>query len=202
MEIKPDPKLITKQWLTLALLTVIILLCAVLIVVLVPLSPEASAEEVSQITWPITLGVIVLMWLIAVPIVLLWVKNLGYRIEDDRVTIYKGVLTKIQQNIPYRAITDFELHRSLFDRALGIGAIKIQTAGQGTTASGYEGQLSGLREWQNLHTDLRARLKLLHPRSDMATGVENVATTASASDRQLLQAILDELRGIRKALEK
>ncbi|MBU0509020.1 PH domain-containing protein [bacterium] len=201
MEIRPSGKLIIKQWLTLLTLSVCLVIVGLLLHLLLPLSPDIEPSEVSSVVWPLTLGCILLMWIIAVPIVILWIKNLSYRIEEDRVTISKGVLTKIQQNIPYRAITDFALNRSLYDRWLGIGAIRIQTAGQGTAGTGYEGQLSGLLDWQSLHTELRSRLKQLHPHTDMALGVEN-PPVASASDRALLQAILDELRAIRKALEK
>lgn len=200
MQIKPDRKFITKQWLVLCTVTGVIVLAGLLLAVLVPLSPKVRADEAAAIIWPLTLAAIVLLWLLAAPIVVLWIRNLTYAVEDDRITIHKGILTKIQQNIPYRAITDFELHRSLYDRALGIGTIKVQTAGQGTTATGYEGQLSGLTDWAALHGDLRTRLKLLHPHADMATGVNNAP--ASASDRSLLQAILDELRAIRRAVEK
>ena len=93
----------------------------------------------------------------------LWIKNLAYVIEEDRITVHKGILTKIQQNIPYRAITDFMLHRSLHDRFLGIGAIRIQTAGQTQTMTGYEGQLAGLVQWNDLLQQLREKVKKLHP---------------------------------------
>ena len=138
------------------------------------------------------------MWGISAPIIILWIKNLSYYIEDDRITIYKGILTKQQQNIPYRAITDFILHRSLFDRFLGIGAIRIQTAGQSRTATGYEGQLSGLVEWDDLHQQLRGKLKPLHPIAEATTVAEK--TTPISSDEKL-QQILEELKAIRKVLE-
>lgn len=200
MQIKPDRKFVTKQWLVLCTVSGVIALAGLLLVILVPLSPKVRADEAAAIIWPLTLAAILLLWLLAAPIVVLWIRNLSYAVDDDRITIHKGILTKVQQNIPYRAITDFELHRSLYDRALGIGTIKVQTAGQGATATGYEGQLAGLSDWAALHGDLRARLKLLHPHTDMATGVNNVP--AATSDRQLLQAVLDELRAIRRALEQ
>ena len=56
-------------------------------------------------------------------------------------------MTKIQQNIPYRAITDYILHRSIYDRMLGLASIRIQTAGQIQTPTGYEGNLAGLPNW-------------------------------------------------------
>jgi uncharacterized membrane protein YdbT with pleckstrin-like domain len=145
-------------------------------------------------------GVILLFWAVYLPISALWIKNLIYSIDDDRVTIYKGVLTKVQQNIPYRAITDFQLHRSLWDRAMGIGSIKIQTAGQHTGAQQFEGVLAGLLEYTDLHQQLRAKLTKLHPMSDSATGV--TSQIGRPDDSEVRYQVLEELRQIRKVLEK
>ena len=119
--------------------------------------------------------------------------------QVERITIYKGILTKVQQNIPYRAITDFILHRSLYDRFLNIGSIRIQTAGQSKTVTGYEGQLSGLAQWEDLHQQLRGKIKNLHPFAD-ATAVAEKAAPVSTDNR--LGEILEELKAIRKVLEK
>jgi hypothetical protein len=82
-------------------------------------------------------------------------------------------------------VTDFRLQRSLYDRALGIGSIQVQTAGQGVTGSGYEGKLAGLEDWEALHEDLRGRIR---------------GTSVSPDDTDLGD-ILDELREIRRVLE-
>jgi putative membrane protein len=150
------------------------------------------------VLWPVFIGLVILMWIIAYPIIHLWIKNLTYIIYDDRVTIHKGILTKTQQNIPFRAITDFALERSIFDRLLGIGAIKIQTAGQSKSPTGYEGKLSGLIDYDDLHTDLREKLHHLHPRSASLTTTE----PEKGSDTDILMQILTELKGIRRNLDK
>ncbi|OPX33911.1 hypothetical protein B1H10_04785 [candidate division KSB1 bacterium 4484_188] len=102
---------------------------------------------------------------------------------QDRITIHKGILTKVQQNIPYRSITDFILHRSLYDRFLGLASIRVQTAGQSTTATGYEGNVAGLLNWEPLIQDLRGRVK-------------SVLTHLPMEDT--LQNILEEVRVLRK----
>ncbi|NQT74330.1 MAG: PH domain-containing protein [Chloroflexi bacterium] len=198
MEIKPDKKLLTKQWLVLLTISVFLVFIAIALQFLIPLDERVTSSQVSIILWPITIGIILLLWAISAPIITLWIKNLTYYIEDDRITIFKGILTKQQQNIPYRAITDFILHRSLYARFLGIGAIRIQTAGQSQTATGYEGQLSGLVQWDDLHQQLRSKLKLLHPIAE-ATAVAESVPKLSSDDK--LQQILEELKAIRKVLE-
>lgn len=199
MQIKPHRKLLVKQWLTLLTLTLLLAIIGLLLQLTLPLIEGVTSNQVAAILWPITLGLVLIMWAISAPIVALWIRNLAYVIEEDRITIYKGILTKIQQNIPYRAITDFMLHRSLYDRFLGIGAIRIQTAGQTQTVTGYEGQLAGLLEWDDLLQQLREKVRKLHPVAESVAVAEPVTQLVS-DDR--LQQILLELQSIRKMLEK
>jgi uncharacterized membrane protein YdbT with pleckstrin-like domain len=197
MEIKPDKKLFKKQLYVLLTISFFVLLVAAILQITIPLDPKITASGVAAILWPIVFGVIFFLWLIAVPIAKLWIKNLSYYIDEDRVTIHKGILSKIKQNVPYRAITDFQLHRSLFDRALRIGSIRVQTAGQKANPSGYEATLSGLVEWDELLEQLRAKVMILYPK----TGAE--ATESSLlTENKILQNILDELKKIRAALSK
>jgi putative membrane protein len=197
MEIKPNKNLFTKQLYVLLTISFLVLLVAAILQLTIPLNPKVSAGDVATILWSIVFGVIFLLWLIAVPIIKLWIKNLSYFIDEDRITIHKGILSKIKQNVPYRAITDFQLHRSLYDRFLGIASIKLQTAGQSPTATGFEAKLSGLIDWDDLLEQLRAKVKRLYPSSVTLETNESIA-----NDKDLLEKILEELKGIRNALEK
>ena len=198
MEIKPHKSLLVKQWLVLLTISIFFISVGVVLQFLIPLKEGVASGQLTFFIWLPTIGIILLMWGISAPIIILWVKNLTYYIEDDRITIFKGILTKQQQNIPYRAITDFILRRSLYDRFLSIGSIRIQTAGQARTATGYEGQLSGLVQWEDLHQQLRSKLKILHPIAEATTVAESV-TPLSSDDK--LQQVVEELKAIRKALE-
>ena len=198
MEIKPDSKYVTKQWLVLATTTLFFVIAGIVLHLLIPLKKGVTSGQLTFYIWFPTILIILLMWLISAPIIILWIKNLSYFIETDRVTIYKGILTKEQQNIPYRSITDFILHRSLYDRFLGVGTVRIQTAGQSRTATGYEGQLSGLINWEDMHQQLRGKLKILHPVSESTT-VKEHGSPLLTDDK--LSQILEELKAIRKVLE-
>jgi len=197
MEIKPNKNLFTKQLYVLLTISFLVLLVAAILQLTMPLNPKVSAGDVAAILWSIVFGVIFLLWLIAVPIIKLWIINLSCFIDEDRITIHKGILSKIKQNVPYRAITDFQLHRSLYDRFLGIASIKLQTAGQSPTATGFEAKLSGLIDWDDLLEQLRAKVKRLYPSSVTLETNESIA-----NDKDLLEKILEELKGIRNALEK
>ena len=154
--------------------------------------------EATLLLWAIICGSNLGMWVISYPIIHLWTKNLTYILRDDRITILSEILTKKEQNIPYRSITDFVLKQGPFDRYLGIGTIQVQTAGQSKTATGYEGSLSGLVDYKTIHGDLRDKLKSLHPISESTTTSEPVIK----SGENVLIQILEELKEIRRNTEK
>lgn len=188
MSIYPDRRWLTKQYIVLGTIGLLLALCSGVAHLLVAVvGNDVDMGTFAAILWGVSGGLIVLMFVISVPVVVLWFRNLEYMIESDKVIIRKGVLTKIQQNIPLAMVTDFRLHRTLYDRALGIGSIQVQTAGQSMNATGYEGKLAGLTEWAELHEELRKRIR----RSERTT---------SADEDSDLHAILAEVREIRRVL--
>ena len=195
MEIRPDKKLITKSWLTLITISIFIVIFALLLLIIPALDSDIAFSEFTHYLWLIIIGVILLMWIITAPIMILWIKNLSYFIEDDKIVIKKGILTKIKQNIPFRMVTDFMLERTLYDRWLGIGSIKIQTAGQTQNATGYEGKLAGLINWDELHEKLRSDL------TEARSSTKEIPESPEV-DKEALENILIELKKISSILEK
>ena len=195
MEIKPDKKLITKSWLTLITITIFIVLFALLWLIIPAVDSDVDFSTFTYYLWLIVLGIIFLMWIITAPIMILWIKNLSYFIEADKIVIKKGILTKIKQNIPFRMVTDFMLERTLYDRWLGIGSIKIQTAGQTQNATGYEGKLAGLINWDELHEKLRSDL------SEARSSTKEISESPKINEGAL-ENILSELKKISNILEK
>ena len=80
MEIKPDKKLLTKQWLVLLTISVFLVFIAIALQFLIPLEEGVTSSQVAIILWPITIGIILLLWAISAPIITLWIKNLTYYI--------------------------------------------------------------------------------------------------------------------------
>jgi len=194
--IKPDKKYFTKViWILSTITTLVILAVAITHFIIYLTNEELKA---AFIIWLVAIVSLFLMWLFSTPIAHLWIKNLEYTIHGDAIRIHKGIITKTKQNIPFRAITDFALQRTLFDRILGIGSIKIQTAGQSHSPTGYEGKLAGLIDYEDWHSELRERVKSLHPLSEATTTAE----TSYRSDTDLLKEILNELREIKKNTAK
>ena len=209
-ELKPDGKYYTKCiW---VMLTVTAVLAAPTAIAHLLIRGAGGGPEAPVILWIVVGAVMAFLWAVVFPLVLLWVKSLEYLIYSDRITIHKGFLTKSQQNIPFRAVTDFVLKRTIYDRLLGIGSIQIQTAGQAQTATGYEGSLTGILEYEALQEELRSRVKNLSPVSEaLATaeapaGMANVqsgmAKGSAGSSDELLARILDEVREIKNSLVK
>ncbi len=191
--IKPDRKYLVKGiWIFVTLSAVLALLISIIHLIIYLVDEDMQAAE---ILWIVSLSIILAMWVIGYPILFLWYRNLEYRVHEDRVSIHKGILTKTQQNIPFRAITDFALVRTLYDRFLDIGSIKIQTAGKHISSSSqYEGNLAGLINYEQLHSDLRERVKKLHPVSETVTTPES----EKPADAEVWQEMLKELKEIRK----
>ena len=133
-----------------------------------------------------TLGIIILLFS------KLWIDRLSYIIKDSSITIHKGIFTKIEQNIPNTKVTDFVLHRDLFDRFLGIGSIQVQTAGA-SGAVGYEGKIDGLLDYEEIHKNLRDKLISMQP-------ITQSTNNSNKTNDSILTDILDELREINKKL--
>jgi len=110
--------------------------------------------------------------------------------------INKGIITKKSVSIPYSAVTDFTLSRSLYERWLEIGTIMIQTAGQSVQASGYEGKLEGLIEFESLHETLRAKVKAYR-----GSHIAETPATPIEADTDVLNSILDEIKKINRKLD-
>lgn len=193
MLIRPDRRMYTKALLILATITLAAALSTGLAHLAMTVFDADNLATATTILWAVYGGAIALMWLIAGPITALWIHNLSYRITATNVLINKGILTKIEQSIPLRMITDFRLNRSLYDRLLGIGSIDVQTAGQSVNTTGYEGRLSGLADWSSLHRELKGRLH-------SAAAAPTDAPRGDAADGDLA-TLVDEVRHIRALLE-
>lgn len=190
---KPDKKYFTKV----LAMQFTITLFVVLVVTIISLIINAAGgdPQAKYVIWTIGIIGVLLMWIISTIISYLWIKNLEYEVLSDRVKIHQGILTKTQKNIPFRMITDFVLERTLYDRMLGIGSVKIQTAGQSHQPTGFEGKLGGLIDYENKHEVLREHITALHPGSE-------IVAPSSKSDAPVLERILAELKEIKKNTSK
>ena len=186
-KITPDKLYFKKQLLGLGLMTVFLYIPGLIFCLII-------GEEGTILLLLGTCGW-ALFSLIFIFLVKWWIKNLQYIIKENSVTLYKGILTKIEKNIPNKNVTDFVLYRDLLDRFLGIASIKIQTAGQSTSSTGYEGVLSGILDFNLIHQDLKQKLI----KKDVINQ-SSVNQSELKTDSAVLNDILKELKNINQSL--
>jgi len=140
-----------------------------------------------------------LLWIVAVSVAGPYARSLEYEIREDEVVVRVGILTKSVKHVPYRTVTNLKINRGLLDRFLfDLGSLNIQTAGM-SGSTGAEESLVGLEKIQEIYEDVAGRLRSF--RGGMpptAAGEDSGGISGSGT----LIEILDELRQIRKTLEK
>lgn len=197
MDLKPDlGKLMRREMYTFITITLSILIAMLLLhVLVVGLDPEVTNQEFIFYVWPWVGGFLAVGWLLVPWFQYLWIINLRYSVDADRLVIQKGIIFKKNVSIPYSAVTDFTLSRSLYERMLGIGTLLVQTAGQGAQAGGHEGRLEGLVDFDELHATLRAKIK------SYRGGQTEVSPSQVEPRVDVLDAILDEVKKINRKLD-
>ncbi len=55
-----------------------------------------------------------------------------YRLTDSKIEIAQGILVRTTRNVPLRSLQDVTVSRSLSQRLLGLGDIRLEDAGEGS----------------------------------------------------------------------
>jgi len=114
---------------------------------------------------------------------LLYYQRFSYVLTDDTLDIHSGVVSRRDREIPYRRIQNVDVSQNIVQRALGIAAVNVETAGGSSTEAVI--QYVTVDAAEQLQTDVR-RLKR-RERSDTATDEES--KEAVAPDREELFSI-------------
>jgi len=141
--------------------------------------------------------------LIAAGITLYWIpkfhSSITYVLEDDKITVTRGVWWKTKSFVPYNRITNINIYQGPISRRFGLGKLSIQTAGfSGTSSSGVkvaEAVIFGVKNFEEIKDIINSFVKGLKPQA-----IEAEAETKPTKD--INQQILTELRKIRRTLEK
>lgn len=161
---------------------------------------------VVTLLYSVQIGVVVALssfvpLLIAVAITLYWIpkfhSSITYILEDDKITITKGVWWKTKSFVPYNRITNVNIYQGPISRHFGLGKLSIQTAGfSGTSSSGgkvAEAVIFGIKNFEEIKDTVMT----------FVIGMKPVAIEAEAvPSRDINIRILEELRRIRKAVER
>jgi membrane protein YdbS with pleckstrin-like domain len=141
--------------------------------------------------------------LIAAGATLYWVpkfySSITYILQDDKITVTRGVWWKTKSFVPYNRITNINIYQGPISRRFGLGKLSIQTAGfSGTSSSGVkvaEAVIFGVKNFEEIKDIINNFVKGLKPQA-----IEAEAETKPTKD--INQQILTELRKIRRTLEK
>ncbi len=131
----------------------------------------------------------------------LYYRSISYELRDDEIVVHKGIITRSVKVVPYRTVTNLHLSRGPVDRVLGIGTLRVETAGY-SGQSAAEARLVGLKDYDFVHTLVREQLRRYRAVSGATTteGVPPVATAASGDDS--VAQLLTEVREIKEILKK
>mgnify|MGYP003834474393 FL=1 len=136
------------------------------------------------------------LWII--PTLLLvpaYCRSIEYQFGDENLLVRRGIVTRSESMVPYRMITNVEVKRGPIARALGIGTLKVHTAGY-SQQSQAEASLAGLANWAEVREQLLARI---HEHQSEGGGRPQGAGAAVEADvSTLLADILAELRQMRR----
>jgi len=126
-------------------------------------------------------------------------RSLKYEIHEDEVIVYAGIWTRSVKHVPFRTITNITVKRDILDRLLNVGSLNIQTAGiSGKTTP--EEKLGGLEDVQQIYETVAGKLRQF--RSAMSPTSADMEKAGAGGSEIVLQAILEELKGIRETLQK
>ena len=141
--------------------------------------------------------------IIVAAITLYWIpkfySSINYVLEDDEIIVKRGVWWKTKSVVPYNRITNVSIYQGPISRHFGLGRLSIQTAGfSGVSSSGHktaEAEIFGIENFEEIKDMVMKFAKGIKP---VAVETEVEAKPSKDMNEQILQ----ELRRIRKAVEK
>ena len=71
--------------------------------------------------------------LVAVAYEIAYYQRFEYELTDDTLDISSGVISRREREIPYRRIQNVDVSRSVIQRAIGVAAVDLETAGGSST---------------------------------------------------------------------
>jgi len=192
---RPDVRFRHKLFLITAVIGVLMLAGSVALGIGVGADAEGST---GALVGAIVALVVNLLWLVPTLLIIPpYYRSLLYEIHDDEVIVRAGVITKSVKHVPFRTVTNLKVVQGPFDRLLGIGNLNIQTAGM-SGQSGVEEKMAGLPNFQEVYEQVATALR----RFRGAMAPTQAGEEPLPGDGQTLTAMLEELRAIRRAVEK
>lgn len=138
------------------------------------------------------------LWL--VPTIILtpmYCRSIDYEFAERDLLVRRGIITRSESMVPYRMVTNVEVKRGPIARALGIGTLKVHTAGY-SQQSQSEATLNGLANWEEVRQKLLDRIHEHQAEQSAAAATAPGRDTASGDVAAILGDILAEVRALRE----
>lgn len=120
--------------------------------------------------------------------------TLSCKLTNKQLLFSKGIVFRIEKTIPLENIQDLAFFGGPFLRSLGLTFIRVETAGGG---QGHQHMMSipGIESAEEM------KAMILAQREIVIREKHGSVTTATASDHEILNEILNEIRGLREDLK-
>ncbi|MGC9781019.1 MAG: PH domain-containing protein [Candidatus Heimdallarchaeota archaeon] len=103
-------------------------------------------------------GCVLLFYILNATFIYYYYKSIIYQFKETEMIVRRGVFQKIEKAVPFRAVTNLAVYRSLFDRMFGIGTIRLHTAGYSGTPLPEE-SIEGILNYVELYDNLMAKIR-------------------------------------------
>ena len=153
------------------------------------------------VTWYFIISIILM--LLAAILVIYYVRNIEYILEDTEVIVKKGIINKTIKHVPFRTITNVSSRYGIYDRMFGIGTCEIETAGKSGQQTGPEEKIEGIHNFREVRDVVLKELRRFRGQYATTTEVEQpIQYEESIGDSIFQREVLEELRQIRKVLSE
>jgi len=145
-------------------------------------------------------GILLIVFCVIMALYYIWIpaffNTLEYSIDSEAVKMNRGVFWKRRVTVPYNKITNVDVSQGPLQRKFGLGIIHVQTAGAGG-AQGAQAELRmiGIKDFEGLKNIIMEGVRGF-------SSLQLEKTKTDISDPDILVSILEELRAIRRALER
>ncbi|MEM2875256.1 MAG: PH domain-containing protein [Candidatus Hadarchaeales archaeon] len=161
-----------------------------------PLWLSAALKQEALVLWPY-LSIPAALTLVAMCFVAYWIeryyKSISYALTRNEVIVERGVWWRMKHAVPYARVMSVDVIQGPIARRFGIGTVDVHTAGYTGPAGGSSGP--GARRAEASIFGIQNFMEV----RDFLLGV--VRDRPLFGSRDATREILEELRGIRRAVE-
>lgn len=193
---KPDRELM-RLYYTYLLIVDLVIFTGVILPVVVAAFMTLSLDQVVIVSSSVIFPFLVVVFLIA-----LWIPkyydSISYTFTKDMIMLEKGVYWKHKSAVPYNRVTNIDIVQGPLSRRIGVGKVRVQTAGYSTASSGgatAEAQIFGVKNYEEIREFILAKVRRRRP-----VAIEAEAEIPPPGEDT--EEILAELTKIRQLLEK